>query len=134
MSLTGSRFFEGRREQWRCKMTSQRHLICKSCGSENNGKLGGEIGLHFKGIGGLDKPIVFVFSEVVVCLSCGHAEFRVPETELRVLETNTPVENAAIVMSSGDPSNDQFQPRTEVKRVATTDETITPRNRTKRRR
>jgi hypothetical protein len=29
---------------------------------------GGEIGLHFKRIEGLNKPIVFVFPEVIVCL------------------------------------------------------------------
>ena len=96
-------------------MTSQRHFVCESCGSENHGQFGGEIGLHFKGIEGLDKPIVFVFPEVNVCLSCGHAEFTVPETELRVLQTNTPFENAAIVTSSIGASNEQLLPRNEVK-------------------
>ena len=83
----------------------------------------------------MDKPIVFVFPEVAICLTCGHAEFTVPETELRVLATNTPVENAAVVLSSSRASNQQFQPRSEVMPTSrTTDETITPKNRTKRRR
>lgn len=116
-------------------MTSQQANICTSCGSKHNSKLGSEIGLHFKGISGLEKPMVFVFPEVVVCLTCGHAEFTVPETELRVLATNTPVENAVIVMSSDNASNQQSEPRTQVKPTTTaTDETISPKNRPKRRR
>jgi hypothetical protein len=44
-----------------------------------------EIAIHFPGVKGLEKPIVWVFPEVLVCLSCGNAEFVVPERELRVL-------------------------------------------------
>jgi len=116
-------------------MTSQQVHICQSCGSENTRKFGSEIGLHFAGMRGLERPIVFVFPEVAVCLNCGHAEFSVPETELSVLESNTPVENAATVMSAGSVSNEHSEPRLEVKPFgAAADETITPKNRTKRRR
>ena len=41
-----------------------------------------DMNLHFPGYAGLEKPTVLVFSEVVVCLDCGFAEFRVPEAEL----------------------------------------------------
>jgi hypothetical protein len=37
-----------------------------------------EIAIHFPGVKGLEKPIVWVFPEVSVCLSCGNAEFVVP--------------------------------------------------------
>jgi hypothetical protein len=116
-------------------MTSQQVYICPSCGSQNTRKFGSEIGLHFAGMSGLEKPIVFVFPEIMVCLACGHAEFTVPDTELGVLEKNTPVDNAATVMSTGEVSNEQSKPLPEVKpSAATADETITPKNRTKRRR
>lgn len=46
--------------------------------------------LHFPGLKGLDKPIVWVFPEVLVCLECGLAEFSIPETELGVLAKNDP--------------------------------------------
>ena len=116
-------------------MTAHHSYICTSCASKKIGKFGGEIGLHFKGIAELEKPVVFLFPEVTVCLSCGHAQFTVPEEELRVLTTNTPVEGTATLLSRNSASNEQLQSRSEVKPVTrTTDETITPKDRLKRRR
>jgi hypothetical protein len=43
------------------------------------------MGIHFPGLKNIDKPVVWVFPELVVCLDCGIAEFAVPEAELRVL-------------------------------------------------
>jgi hypothetical protein len=43
------------------------------------------MGFHFPGLKNIDKPVVWVFPEVVVCLDCGTAEFAVPEAELRQL-------------------------------------------------
>ena len=60
-------------------------MICKSCGSAKQSKFSGEIGIHFAGLKNIDKPVVWVFPEVVVCLDCGAAEFAVPEVELRQL-------------------------------------------------
>jgi hypothetical protein len=35
--------------------------------------------IHFPGLQNIDKPVVWVFPEVLVCLDCGTAEFAVPE-------------------------------------------------------
>lgn len=43
----------------------------------------GQMGIHFLGLENIDKPTVWVFPEVVVCLDCGTAEFADPEAELR---------------------------------------------------
>jgi len=43
------------------------------------------MGIHFLGLKNIDKPVVLVFPELVVCLDCGTAEFAVPEAELRLL-------------------------------------------------
>jgi len=43
------------------------------------------MGIHFPELKNIDKPVVWVFPEVVVCLDCGTAEFAVPEAELRQL-------------------------------------------------
>jgi hypothetical protein len=60
-------------------------MSCKSCGSANQRKLSGEIAIRFPGLKNIDKPVVWVFPEIVVCLDCGTAEFVVPEPELRLL-------------------------------------------------
>ena len=61
--------------------------MCKSCGSNWQRKFTGEICIHFPGLKNVNKPIVWVFPDVLVCLNCGSAEFAVPEAELRVLVT-----------------------------------------------
>jgi hypothetical protein len=60
-------------------------MACKSCGSDNLRKFTAEVAIHFPGLQGLDKPIVWAFPKLLVCLNCGNAEFSVPETELRTL-------------------------------------------------
>ena len=60
-------------------------MSCKSCGSVSQKKFTAEMGIRFLGLENIDKPVVWVFPEVVVCLDCGTAEFAVPEAELRQL-------------------------------------------------
>ena len=68
-------------------------MICQSCGSEKLGSFTGELAIHFPGLKDLNKPVVWVFPEIWVCLKCGNAGLSVPEDELRVLaaETASPV-------------------------------------------
>jgi hypothetical protein len=60
-------------------------MPCKSCGSVNQRKFSAEMGIRSPGLKNIDKPIVWVFPEIVVCLDCGAAEFAVPEAQLRQL-------------------------------------------------
>ena len=60
-------------------------MPCKSCGSVDRRKFSAEIGIHFPGLNNMDKPVVWVFPEVVVCLDCGTAELVVPKEKLRQL-------------------------------------------------
>ncbi len=60
-------------------------MACKSCSSENQKIFHGELAIHFGGLAGLEKPIVWVFPKLLVCLRCGFAEFTVPGNELNVL-------------------------------------------------
>ena len=60
-------------------------MSCKSCQSEHQRTLNGELAIHFSGLKGLDKPTVVVFPELLVCLDCGFTEFSIHETELRGL-------------------------------------------------
>jgi hypothetical protein len=51
----------------------------------------------------LDKPIVWAFPKLAVCLECGSAEFVVPDRELRVLLHDTSVVNAIVLTERGKP-------------------------------
>jgi hypothetical protein len=61
-------------------------MPCK-CGSPNQNELSAEMAIHFVGLKNIDKPVVWVFPKVVVCMDCGTAEFVVPEAELRQLRS-----------------------------------------------
>jgi hypothetical protein len=56
-----------------------------SCGSVNQRKFSAKMRIHFPGLKNIDRPVVWVFPELVVRLNCDSAEFAVPEAELRVL-------------------------------------------------
>ena len=60
-------------------------MECKACGADTQIMLTAEMALHFPGLKDIDKPLVWVFPEVLVCLDCGVAVFAVPETELGAL-------------------------------------------------
>jgi hypothetical protein len=70
-------------------------MACKSCQSQNTRNLNGEIAIHFPGLKGLDKPIVWVFPKLLVCLDCGFTEFTVSESETRVLREGIATSPAA---------------------------------------
>lgn len=72
-------------------------MACKRCASDRQGSFNGEIAIHSPGLEGLDKPIVWVFPKLVVCLHCGFAEFAVPEREMQVLLQGSPVEGAVVL-------------------------------------
>ena len=60
-------------------------MPCKSCGSINQKKFTAEMGIHFPGLKNINKPVVWLFPKLVVCLDCGTTEFTVPKEELRQL-------------------------------------------------
>src|SRR5271169_5556684 len=60
-------------------------MRCKSCPPEKQLKFGAEMIVHFPGLEGLDKPIVWVFPKLLICMDCGFTEFAIPETELALL-------------------------------------------------
>jgi hypothetical protein len=60
-------------------------MSCRACLSGNQRRLSSEMNIHFPGMKGLDKPTVWAFPELLVCLDCGFTEFQVEETELRLL-------------------------------------------------
>ena len=71
-------------------------MRCRQCLSESNQKFSAEVAIHFPGLAGLNKPLVWVFPDIVVCLKCGSAIFDVPKSELAVLSTGRTVDGAAV--------------------------------------
>ena len=60
-----------------------------SCTSTHQVEFLAEICLHFSGgLETLDKPLIWVYPQVVVCLDCGSAQFSVPEAELKIIQEN----------------------------------------------
>jgi hypothetical protein len=60
-------------------------MSCKSCQSQNQHNFTSEVAIHFPGLKGLDKPIVWTFPKLAICLECGLTEFTVPKSETQVL-------------------------------------------------
>lgn len=60
-------------------------MACDICHSPNQRAFPTEINIHFPGIRGLDKPTVFVFPLLLVCLDCGLAVFTIDKSDLRAL-------------------------------------------------
>jgi hypothetical protein len=60
-------------------------MSCKECESNNQCSFRSEVNIHFPGFQNLNKPSVWAFPELLICLDCGFAETRIEERELRLL-------------------------------------------------
>ena len=75
-------------------------MSCKQCASEHQQTFNGEVAIHFPGLDGLRKPIVWTFPKLLVCMDCGLTEFAVPERELNVLACGKTVEGAVVLSAA----------------------------------
>jgi hypothetical protein len=57
-------------------------MFCVSCGSVNQVEVRAVMLVHFPGLKCLDKPGVFLFPDLLVCLDCGTSQFHVSKQEL----------------------------------------------------
>ena len=64
-------------------------MPCVSCGSGRQAEFPAEMNIHFSGLKNLDKPGVFLFPKVLICLGCGFSRFTTPETELALLASSS---------------------------------------------
>jgi hypothetical protein len=71
-------------------MTEPQPARYTPCESENRKTFMAEMIIRFPGIEGLNKPIVWLYPSISVCLECGRAQFVVPEKESEVLRTGGP--------------------------------------------
>jgi len=60
--------------------------MCPVCRSNRQGVFPAEANIHFPGREGLDKPTVWVFPQMSICLKCGFTQFVIRQAELRQLD------------------------------------------------
>jgi len=65
-------------------------MSCTFCTSSNQAEFPAEMNIHRMGLWNADKPGIFVFPRVLVCLDCGFSSFMTPESELAQLAGSTP--------------------------------------------
>jgi hypothetical protein len=65
-------------------------MCCMLCHSPNQREFPSEINIHFSGVKNLEKPTVWAFPALVVCLNCGLTKFVLDGDELvRLREGNS---------------------------------------------
>lgn len=60
-------------------------MSCALCGSANQAEFSAEMVVHFAGLKNVDRPGVWVFPKLLICLNCGLSKFKVPEEDLGLL-------------------------------------------------
>jgi hypothetical protein len=60
--------------------------ICNSCASASLSEFDSEVNIYFSGLRRLNKPSIFVFPEIMVCLNCGSLGSTLSAEELRILQ------------------------------------------------
>jgi hypothetical protein len=76
-------------------------MTCNSCNSENQRRFNSEINVHLPGLKNLDRPPVFVFPKLLICLDCGFTEFAIPETALRLLGEDVAASGTRTCLTQG---------------------------------
>ena len=61
-------------------------MACKSCGSDSQQELAGELTASFPEIKKANVPPIYVCQRVVTCLECGFTELVLPKSELELLK------------------------------------------------
>lgn len=64
-------------------------MACRFCKSPDLRVFTAEVNIHFPGPESIDKPTVWVFPPVTICLHCGCAEFAVHGEPLKQLKDNS---------------------------------------------
>ena len=80
-------------------------MLCASCASGRRKQFVAEIAIHFSGLKNLDKPNIFVFPKILVCMDCGFSQFTLEDTELNLLAEGAGTSHISIKKKSVDPGH-----------------------------
>ena len=64
-------------------------MVCPSCRSVKQAEFTAEMVIHSPGLKNIDRPGIWLFPELLVCLDCGFCRFIVSETELASVAEGT---------------------------------------------
>jgi hypothetical protein len=64
--------------------------MCPSCVSSNQAEFSSEMLIHLSGLTNIDKPALWLFPKLLVCLDCGFLQATVPAAELASLAAGIP--------------------------------------------
>ena len=76
-------------------------MSCRLCASGNQAEFPAEMMLHFRGLKNVNKPAVWIFPTVLICLECGFSQFTAPKEQLMQLADPTPVFESCAQPSCG---------------------------------
>jgi hypothetical protein len=71
---------------------------CRQCVSDKLKVFRAELTIHFSGREGLNKPHVFVYPNLTVCLDCGLTEFQLLAEQLAQIKDRDLPENIARIL------------------------------------
>jgi len=77
-------------------------MLCLSCRSNNQVEFPAELLVHFGGRKNWEKPGVWLFPRLLVCLDCGFLQSTVPAPELESLAAGTLENRREMVRLSND--------------------------------
>ena len=69
-------------------------MPCRSCQSKNLSVFPAEINIHFPGFEGLDRPTVWAFPHLLVCMDCRVTQFTLSRDRVRELSESDSRPNA----------------------------------------
>lgn len=70
-------------------------MMCLVCQSSNQRTFPSELNIHFPGFEGLDRPTVWAFPQLLVCLDCGSTQFTLSDDQLKELRSDARFEAVA---------------------------------------
>jgi hypothetical protein len=70
-------------------------MSCASCKSADQGEFTAEINIHFSSLEDANKPGIFVFPKLLICLNCGFSRFTTPASELALLAQVAPAKKSS---------------------------------------
>jgi hypothetical protein len=76
--------------------------MCPSCRSNYQAEFGSEMIVHLSGRENRDKPGVWVFSKLSICLDCGFLQSKIPASELAQLAASTPTSERLVGEQAGE--------------------------------